>query len=1007
MRKLLLFLISTVWLGCGPSFAPSTSPGHLARTPALFIDSDVEHARLGHRLSAGDVNGDGFSDAIVVSPGAHIRPESRIRVYHGGPAGLQATPDWSSGANPAFVRRFQDAACAGDVNGDGFDDVVATDPFANGDDGQVALFLGTPQGLAPDAWTVTYKAHVAAAAGDINGDGYDDFVVANTYNHGLVSLFLGAPDQVAAEPAWTWSEPDQDPGTYEFHGSSLAPAGDVNGDGFDDLLFGSFGIDQAFLFLGSPRGLAQRPDWFIPEGITERQLGFAASSAGDVNADGYADVLVGSDTADVAMLFLGSSSGLSPEPSFRFTGQDGSKFGAALASAGDVNGDGYGDVIIGAWMHDDVWVDEGAAFLYFGSEFGILKEPEQLNTNQLGAQFGFAVSAAGDVNGDGGDDFFVGAPYYNNGLAQEGEFYLYLGDPPPPVPPAEDPPLVEGDSAPNEDTPPTAKAPRPDDCGCQASAAPVLLFPVPLILLRRRRAPRWIGGLALLVACEADPRSPLAVTRPPVAAADWTHELNVTGAQLGWSVAGGGDVNGDGFADVLASAFNSDGSVHLFHGSGSGLPSTPSWSRTRLDHPGVGESVAFAGDVNGDGYDDVLFSGLVQEGGGYRPLVHLAAGSPTGLDRVAAGVGLTFERYVSRVTVASAGDVNGDGLADVAIGVTSIEYQGSQEEDAGRVNVYYGSVGGLSQRADWSAQERTGHVRYGSGVSSAGDVNGDGYDDLIVGLDNRWDNRGPGMVFVYHGSPEGLSRRPDWQVVIPEDESFGMSVAGAGDVNGDGYDDVLVGAPGIFEEDEGRARLFFGGAAGLETSPGWTAVGGQADSEFGYWLSSAGDVNADGLVDIVVGAPEHEALRHDEGQIFVYENTPAGLPTTPTWTVSSGYVEGNLGRSVTSAGDVDGDGDVELIVGAPTFGYGEVSEGRIFLFGRPAPEEEPPEEETPEEEGPTDTPAADTGPSAEPEREVDEAKPSDGCSCGAAPAGGSAMMVLGALLPWWRRGRRR
>ncbi|MBK8553946.1 MAG: FG-GAP repeat protein [Ignavibacteria bacterium] len=143
-------------------------------------------------------------------------------------------------------------------------------------------------------------------------------------------------------------------------------------------------------------------------------------------------------------------------------------------------------------------------------------------------------------------------------------------------------------------------------------------------------------------------------------------------------------------------------------------------------------------------------------------------------------------------------------------------------------------------------------------VSSAGDVNGDGYSDVIVGapyFDNGQNDEG--AAFVYHGSVTGLSTFSNWSAEGNQSLAyFGTSVSTAGDVNGDGYSDVIVGAYWFDNghTQEGKAFVYHGSASGLSLTPNWSAEGNQAGTYYGNSVSSAGDVNGDGYSDVIVGA---------------------------------------------------------------------------------------------------------------------------------------------------------
>jgi hypothetical protein len=163
---------------------------------------------------------------------------------------------------------------------------------------------------------------------------------------------------------------------------------------------------------------------------------------------------------------------------------------------------------------------------------------------------------------------------------------------------------------------------------------------------------------------------------------------------------------------------------------------------------------------------------------------------------------------------------------------------------------------------------------------------------------------------------------------------FGASVSAAGDVNGDGYADVIIGA--IYYDNvlssEGRAFLFHGSAAGLPAVANWTQDGGQTSAGFGLPVSSAGDVNGDGYADVIVGAHSYDNGQTDEGRALVYYGSATGLSTFRDWVAESDQAGAHFGLSAAGAGDVNGDGYADVIIGASRYDNGAASEGAAFLY---------------------------------------------------------------------------
>ena len=283
-------------------------------------------------------------------------------------------------------------------------------------------------------------------------------------------------------------------------------------------------------------------------------------------------------------------------------------------------------------------------------------------------------------------------------------------------------------------------------------------------------------------------------------------------------------------------------------------------------------------------------------------------------------------------SVASAGDVDGDGNNDVIVGAPRF-YNGQDLE--GRAFVYGEFSSGL-WAVLWVAEGNLDLALYGASVASAGDVNNDGYDDVIVGAPGFEDATFlGGTAFVHHGSPSGPEVVPAWSAHAGTfSASFGASVASAGDVNNDGYDDVIVGAP-AFENtltSQGAAFLYSGSASGLETSADWAPLGAQTGARFGASVASAGDINADGYDDVIVGVPGAANGQAGEGLVEVYLGSPDGLGLAPSQTLEIDVVGASFGTSVASARDVNGDGYGDVIVGADRLTNGQTNEGAAFIF---------------------------------------------------------------------------
>ena len=370
------------------------------------------------------------------------------------------------------------------------------------------------------------------------------------------------------------------------------------------------------------------------------------------------------------------------------------------------------------------------------------------------------------------------------------------------------------------------------------------------------------------------------------------------------------DVNGDGYADVVVGAtggVGNAGHAYVYLGSAAGLATSPATTLTGLSgvDGSFGDSVASAGDVNGDGYADVIVGASDYGGKAYVYLGSadgLAASPATSL--TGPDVGGAFG-----TSVASAGDVNGDGYADVIVGASEAS------SESGKSYVYLGSAAGVATSpATTLAGPDGAHSSFGISVASAGDVNGDSYADVVVGAFTASNQRG--KAYVYLGSAAGLPTSPTTTLTGLDAASlFGLSVASAGDVNGDGYADVVVGASLDASSYIGKAYVYLGSGAGLADAPATKLSGsGGANGDFGSAVASAGDVNGDGYADVVVGAPNASM---STGEAYVYLGSAAGLADVPATTLTGpDGANGEFGGSVASAGDVNGDGYADVVVGA-------------------------------------------------------------------------------------------
>jgi hypothetical protein len=437
------------------------------------------------------------------------------------------------------------------------------------------------------------------------------------------------------------------------------------------------------------------------------------------------------------------------------------------------------------------------------------------------------------------------------------------------------------------------------------------------------------------------PRPTLPVSLTPW----WTAPFDSGAYARGWELDLGGDADGDGFDDLAVgtNVYSGDvsgaGRVELYRGSRAGLSPTLSWTYVgREAQQMVGTTVAWVGDVNGDGFDD-LAEGEV----GYSPRPGLSvgavcvfAGGPRGLSPVPIDTLLGSQRdtFFGGVVV-RAGDVNHDGFDDVL--VTARNWSGT-EGNEGHAQLYLGSRTGLAATPAWSYAGGRRDVRFGWGAAGLGDVDGDGYDDVAIGAP-LWSQSKVerGAIFIFRGGASGLSPQPS-QVILGENtaDQIGIShtIVGLGDVNGDGRADIAYGVMGYDHDaaDQGRVCVHLGATGGVSPRPVWSAQGFGSVCGMGAGIAR-GDVDGDGHTDLLVGG--HGYARSADslsvGMVALFRGDGRAFERSPAWCVFGDQPHAKLGIGL-SVGDADGDRHVDIAVGQPHRVEGQDRRGRVMLF---------------------------------------------------------------------------
>ncbi|WP_343697041.1 HYR domain-containing protein [Flavobacterium sp.] len=919
---LFLFFFGGIWISYGQNGCPQVPVSVLNGANGFLVEGKVSEDDMGYTTkSAGDINHDGIPDIMIGAPGIDfggVKNVGEIYVIFGGSGFSFKTFDVTTlnGTN-GFVIRGVSAdeklgsmlSSAGDFNNDGIDDIIigndseegmATAQIFFGANTFQALYnrtdIDNAKGISItlDGDLNTYVRDVSYA-GDVNHDGISDVIITELYNGRTNNyiVFGAANSTDLGTSSLNGANGFKIFGYQVWYGDSIGRnAGDINNDGIDDLILGFpsyqegdngysgrviliFGKNLIFPSIIDLSLLNASQGTIITNSIKENRMGKSVAAAGDFNNDGIDDVIIGVPNKDIdgvtsvgeAYVIFGrntfptsfSITSITPTTGVVFQGNKyNDQFGFSVAGVKDINHDGKDDIAISSKKGIS---NNGALYLVFGGNTatGIVKENKILNTvgYQIFDDFvgysneTFARDAAGigDFNNDGTNDFILGTTRKEDYYWDPGNAYIFYGE----------------------------TLDRVDN------VKPVIECPVNQELYINSTLPDYVTLLPNVTDnCMYTSNYDLVITQNPPQGTLFKGDTNVTITVTDLS----GNTNSCSFLVKLKAPPAAPGckTVNFALEDLNGTNGFVIYGETGFIQTGF--SLNKAGDINNDGISDFILSSVGDTRGfsgafknrqdiikgsvyviygkttGFPPTIHLKDLNGTNGFIIRDDVDLTGD-YETGTVVASAGDLNGDGIDDLML---SAPHKKNVNYDTGSVYVIFGKTGGLAAQFFLSSLngsngfEFSGTEYYetiGAGIDSIGDFNNDGFDDIAV-LGSGTLKKGyiiygknspfaPLLLSTDLNGTNGFSITGD-----PAVDKIANSLTGLGDVNGDGIPDIGVATL------EGDKRYVIYGGSGFPSEFNVTTLNGSngfvvqhSTSSLKYTeINKTGDLNHDGFNDI-------------------------------------------------------------------------------------------------------------------------------------------------------------
>jgi len=788
-------------------------------------------------------------------------------------------------------------------------------------------------------------------------------------------------------------------------GSSVAIIGDIDGDGIQDIAAGAPGDDTGggsrgtvYIILmnanGTPKstttiasGTANGPT--LANGDT---FGASVAGIGDLDRDGIPDIAVGAandvtggSARGAVYIILMNADGTPKSTSKIASGTangptlvDLSTFGNSVAGIGDIDGDGILDIAAGAVNEDTA---RGVVYIILMNANGTPKLTTKIasgTTNFVTLAtfdlFGASVVGIGDIDRDGIPDIAAGAPGDDTGGGSRGTVYIILmnanGTPKSTTTiesgTTNGPTLANGDAfgasvagigdLDRDGIPDIAAGADFDDTGGSARGA------VHIILMNADGTPKSTSKIA----------------------SGTTNFVTLTNIDtFGNSVAGLGDLDGDGVLDIAVGADGDDtggsarGAVYILPLTGDfpegfGLIDTTTKIAsdtanfvTLVDNDNFGNSVAGIGDIDGDGVQDIAAGAAGDDtGGSGKGAVYIilmnSDGTPKSTTKIADGTAnFVTLRNNDRfgISVAGIGDLDRDGIPDIAAGADNDDTGGNNR---GTLYIILMKADGTPKSTITIESGTAGFVTlsdndsFGNSVTEIGDLDGDGVQDIAAGAAaSNTDGAFKGAVYIIlmnaNGTPKSTTQIASGTanfVTLSNFDFFGVSVAGIGDIDRDGIPDIAASSHLTDTGGNNRGAVYIilmnanGTPKSTTTIESGTANGPTLidNDEFGVSVAGIGDIDRDGIPDIAAGADEDDTGGTDRGAVYIILMNANGTPKS-TKKIASGTTnfvtladDDNFGRTVAVIGDINRDGIQDIVVSGTLDDTGGANRGAVYII---------------------------------------------------------------------------